>query len=71
MNKKYIKSSIWVIVISAILVITMLGAMGIGRYSISLFNKNAQAELKFFVGIVLNTDNSEDILIFIKSTIIK
>lgn len=36
MNKKYIKSSIWVIVISAILVITMLGAMGIGRYSISL-----------------------------------
>ena len=36
MNKKYIKNSIWVIVISAILVITMLGAMGIGRYSISL-----------------------------------
>ena len=36
MNKKYIKNSIWVIVISAILLITMLGAMGIGRYSISL-----------------------------------
>jgi len=36
MNKKFIKNSIWVIVISAILVITMLGAMGIGRYSISL-----------------------------------
>ena len=36
MNKKYIKNSIWVIVISAILIITMLGAMGIGRYSISL-----------------------------------
>ncbi|MDV4151823.1 iron ABC transporter permease [Clostridium sp. AL.422] len=36
MNKKYIKSSIWVIVISTVLIITMLGAMGIGRYSISL-----------------------------------
>ena len=36
MNKKNIKSSIWVIIISAILVITMLGAMGIGRYTISL-----------------------------------
>ena len=42
-----------------------------GRYSISLFNKNAQAELKFFVSIVFNIDNSEDILIFIKPTIIK
>ncbi|MBQ6819736.1 MAG: iron ABC transporter permease [Clostridium sp.] len=36
MNKKYIKNSIWIIVISAVLVITMLGAMGIGRYSITL-----------------------------------
>lgn len=36
MNKNYIKNSIWVITISLALVITMIVAMGIGRYNISL-----------------------------------
>ena len=36
MNKSYIKSSIWVITISATLIATMLIAMGVGRYSISV-----------------------------------
>ncbi len=35
-NKSYIKSSIWVITISALLVATMLIAMGVGRYSITI-----------------------------------
>lgn len=35
-NKSYVKSSIWGIVISVTLVVTMLVAMGIGRYSISI-----------------------------------
>ena len=35
MNKS-LKSSIWVVSISLLLVVTMLVAMGIGRYSISI-----------------------------------
>lgn len=35
MNKSYVKSSLWVLVISITLLATMLIAMGIGRYSIS------------------------------------
>ena len=36
MKKGYIKSSIWVIAISATLIATILIAMGIGRYSITI-----------------------------------
>lgn len=36
MKKNYVKSSIWVISISIILVFTMIVAMGIGRYSIGI-----------------------------------
>lgn len=36
MNKSYIKSSIWGISISIVLILTMLVAMGIGRYSIGI-----------------------------------
>lgn len=36
MNKRYLKNSIWVVTISVALIATMLIAMGIGRYKISL-----------------------------------
>lgn len=35
-NKSYVKSSIWVIAISTTLIVTMIVAMGVGRYSISV-----------------------------------
>jgi len=36
MKKKYVKSSLWILIIAVVLVVVMLAAMGIGRYSISI-----------------------------------